>query len=184
MSTFYTKSHQEKNIWAHQSDARWGGNSTYHFSFLNKPTFSLDSIVESIKPSSILDYGCGKGLALNQLKLKFPNIDMVNYDPFVSSHSVLPDKPCDLVICYNVLQIVELKFLDQIIEQIHSLSTKNILLSMNFNRYCEQTTTDWWRERLSRYNIVVDGKLEDHWIYPISGNPKIESGYNCWISKS
>jgi hypothetical protein len=178
MSTLYSLSHQEKNVVAHQINPMWGINDNYHFSFT-----PLDSFIKLIQPKSIIDYGCGKGFALDQLKLKFPDINMVNYDPFYSTHSTLPTTPCELVICYNVLQDVELNFLDQVIEQIYNLSTKNILLSMNFYESKGQTSVDWWRNRLAEYNIITDARVADHQIYPIHGVPMISGGYNCWISK-
>lgn len=178
MSTLYSLSHQEENILAHQINPMWGVNNNYHFSFT-----SLDSFIKLTQPKSIMDYGCGKGFALDQLKLKFPNIDMINYDPFYSKHSSFPTTPCELVISYNVLQDVELNFLDQVIEQIYNLSTKNILLLMNFYESKGQTSVDWWRNKLAQYNIVVDSRVEDHQIYPIHGTPMISGGYNCWISK-
>lgn len=180
MSILYSLSHQEKNILAHQTNPMWGVNDNYHFSFT-----PLDSFIKLTRPKSIMDYGCGKGFALDRLKLKFPDISMVNYDPFYSTHSTLPTTPCELVISYNVLQDVELNFLDQIIEQIYNLSTKNILLSMNFNKSKGQTNVDWWTNKLVGfgYKIITSGRVEDHQIYPIHGVPMISGGYNCWISK-
>ena len=178
MSTLYSPSHQEENILAHQTHPMWGVRNSYNFTFT-----TLDSFIKLIRPKSIMDYGCGKGFTLDQLELKFPDISMVNYDPFYSKHSMFPTTPCELVICYNVLQDVELNFLDQIIEQIYNLSTKNILLSMNFCESKGQTSIDWWRHRLALYNIITDARVADHEIYPMHGVPMISGGYNCWISK-
>lgn len=178
MSTLYSLHHQEENILAHQIHPVWGISTSYNFTFV-----TVDSFIKLIKPKSILDYGCGKGFTLDQLKVKFPDIVMVNYDPFYSKHSLFPTAPCELVICYNVLQDVELEFLDQTIEQIYNLSSKNILLSMNFCESKGQTDVDWWRNRLSGYNIITDSRVEDHQTHPIHGVPTISGGYNCWISK-
>lgn len=184
MSTLYSISHKQKHTQAHETDARWGGNPGYWFLFRNNNIFTLERFVQAVKPLSILDYGCGKGLALNQLKTKFPHIAMVNYDPFVVANSEIPKQPCDLVVCYNVLQLVELEFLDQTIEQIYNLSTKNILLSMNSSKYREQTHIDWWRKRLSHYNIIADSNTMFHTAYPIGGEPYMIDSYNFWISKN
>ncbi len=178
MSTLYSLSHQEENVLAHQINPMWGINDNYYFTFI-----SLESFIKLTQPKSIMDYGCGKGFALDRLKLKFPDISMVNYDPFYSMHSTLPTKPCELVISYNVLQNVELNFLDQTIEQICNLSSKNILLSMNFNESRGQTNIDWWRNRSAGYNIITDARVQEHQIYPMNGVPLTTGGYNCWISK-
>lgn len=177
---FYSEEHKQKNVTAHQNDPRWGENPDYFFVFNNKFK-SLESIVTLTKPKSILDYGCGKGHALNQLKLKFPDIAMTNYDPFNFKYSTIPTSPSDLVVCYNVLQIIEEKFLDNVLTHINTLSSKNILLRMNI--YHSEDIVKW-REKLSLFNkIVADGQLIDKEIYPISGIPKLSDAYTVWVKK-
>jgi hypothetical protein len=185
MSIFYTNYHQQKNLKAHQTDPKWGSNSNYIFSLVSGKSLPLEFFIKLFKPKSILDYGCGKGHALNQNKLKFPDIEMVNYDPFNPLYSEVPTQPCDLVICYNVLQVIEAQFLDAAVEHIMSLSSKNVLISIN----CDEDTQrgwrnkDGWRTVLEKNNIIAECSLPMTNVYPISGAPTSSSRCQFWISK-
>jgi 2-polyprenyl-3-methyl-5-hydroxy-6-metoxy-1,4-benzoquinol methylase len=77
---------------------RWGNGGQRH----------VPKILELIavhQPASILDYGCGLGMLIQELT-KFTTIPMVGYDPGIPERSVPPD-PADLVVSTDVLEHVE-----------------------------------------------------------------------------
>ena len=189
MSNFYTSEHQQKNLTAHLNDPCWGGNTNYLFSILgNKYPDPLDFFIKLIKPVSILDYGCGKGHVLTRIKSKFPDIEMINYDPFSPGYSVPPSKPCDLVVCYNVLQVVEPEFLKSVVDHIYKLTNKNILLSINCASSPEYgNTAEWWKNFLKNYNIVKEfyshGISQSAYKYDIDGTLGFSGMCQFWIIK-
>lgn len=179
MSNFYSKEFQEKNIQAHSNDSKWGASSEYMF-VIRKRLYYLQDIVTLLKPKSILDYGCGKGLALSSLKSYTPEIRLVKYEPFIDEFNSLPTETFDLVICYNVLQIVEAEYFDRVIDHIYSLSSKYILLAMNYdhqinNRSCDSLnrSPEWYFSKLSRLKIKYLRRDLDHngIAYSIDGQP-------------
>ena len=100
-------------------------------------------------------------MALSSLKSYTPEIRLVKYEPFIDEFNSLPTETFDLVICYNVLQIVEAEYFDRVIDHIYSLSSKYILLAMNYdhqinNRSCDSLnrSPEWYSAKLSRLKIT------------------------------
>jgi len=78
----------------------------------------LERLIEQYQPTSILDFGCGKGLLVKSLKSKYPNTTVIGYDP--AFNSSIPES-VDMIISTDVLEHVEP---DQIIATLHDLRTR------------------------------------------------------------
>lgn len=85
----------------------------------------IDSFIERFKAESILDYGCGLTTALDHL-----SIPVQKYDPFVPEHNKYPEEPADLVVCYNVLNVVEDEFFDRVVQELLRFSKKAVVVSI------------------------------------------------------
>ncbi|PPR44544.1 MAG: hypothetical protein CFH18_00413 [Alphaproteobacteria bacterium MarineAlpha5_Bin8] len=119
-----------------------------------KQAHLVKQIFEDSKFKSISDYGAGKRnleKSLNELGLK--NYDYFPYDP------VFPDygapKPADLVCCIDVLEHIEEEFLQNVLDELKSITIKlgfftistipaRKILSDGRNAHLIQKPPSWW----------------------------------------
>lgn len=116
--------------------------------------------------SSVLDYGCGQGTLVAELKRKhLPGIRYAEYDPAVAGKSS-PPAFADLVICTDVLEHVEPDKLDAVLMHLKQLARKavfavialrpsNKTLSDGRNAHLIIEPADWWIARLTAAGFRV-----------------------------
>jgi len=83
------------------------------------------------RPSSLLDYGCGKGEILKHLQQQYPKTQIVGYDPAVSEFFDKPKNSFDVVFSNDVLEHIEPQFIDSVLKHINDLSKKYIWLRID-----------------------------------------------------
>ncbi len=114
----------------------------------------------SFKAQSVLDYGCGKGTLAK--KLPFP---IFEFDPAIPGKDN-PPNPADLVICSDVLEHVELEFLDNVLADLRRVTLLWLLAIINTgpankklpdgrNAHLIQKPSGWWIERISSLFVVT-----------------------------
>jgi len=110
---------------------------------------------ESIKATSVLDYGCGKGMLA--ASLEFP---IWEYDPAIPGKDELP-RPADLVCCTDVLEHIEPAHLGAVLLDLKRVTKKlgyfvihtgpaSKTLPDGRNTHLIQRGEAWWRKNLSR----------------------------------
>jgi hypothetical protein len=113
------------------------------------------------KFSSILDYGCGKGMLAKNLD--FP---IWEYDPAIPGKDACP-RPADLVVCIDTLEHIEPEYLDRVLEDIYRCTKKIAFFAIGTklaqktlpdgrNTHLTVENKDWWINRLSKYFIFHD----------------------------
>lgn len=137
----------------------------------------ISILASTLQVKSILDYGCGRGMFLKQLeKIKWDGlgeIDFQEYDPCVSSRCKLPVS-ADLVVCLDVMEHIERKFLDKVILHLWSLTKRFLLVSISLceadvclpdgrNAHLIIESKSWWEDRfktlLKGNEIILDLEL-------------------------
>ena len=139
----------------------YGNNTRYNFCFVENGIKYVndvyaEDIINELKPRTVLDYGSGYGLASERLQSMFPDITFFNYEPFVPKFSNKPTGSFDLVICHKVLRAVEPEFRDSVLDEIYSLSSKYVALSLVI--YTEDLidlTYDDWKEKIFKYKHII-----------------------------
>lgn len=116
--------------------------------------------LETINPNTILDYGCGQSLLVDQLA-KALNASPKRYDPAISKYAVPPSEPIDCVINTDVLEHIPERDIDQFLTAIAEVSGHvffNIssvpavnLLPNGENAHCTVENNGWWRDRLKAF---------------------------------
>jgi len=111
-----------------------------------------------IDGNTLLDYGCGARTLQLQLKKLDPPKRVMNYDPGLPGMEQMP-KPCDLVVCTEVLEHVEPAKLINVLSHINSLALKGVFLTITCSEAGEILTDGrnahlivespgWWLQKL------------------------------------
>jgi len=137
------------------------------------------ALVESLKTTSILDYGCGKGYLAKELA--FP---IWEYDPAVPGKEAEP-RPADIVTCTDVLEHIEPECLKYVLAHLSTLSKRVMYAVIHLgpaskcyadgrNTHLIQKSKAWWLERVGQFfkvNQTWDvGEKELH----VLGTPRTE----------
>ena len=123
----------------------------------------MELFIEWLKPTTVLDYGCGKGSLSGYLRKKYPNIEVYEYDPAIAGKDVLPKgvSKFDLIINTDVLEHIPEDELSGVLGTISGLSDNVIfglnhalaeaVLSNGMNAHCTVKSTFWYYNLMSRY---------------------------------
>jgi 2-polyprenyl-3-methyl-5-hydroxy-6-metoxy-1,4-benzoquinol methylase len=87
---------------------------------------SVIDLAKKLDTRDVLDYGCGKGILRQQL----PLLDVKNYDPCVEAFAEDP-KPADVVVCMDVMEHIELEYLDKVLTHIAHLTNRAFLVTVS-----------------------------------------------------
>lgn len=104
--------------------------------------------------TSILDYGCGKGL----LKKSLQGANIAEYDPCIEGKDS-PPASAELVVCTDVLEHIEPDCLDNVLDHLQSLTMKTgffviatrpakKILSDGRNAHLIQQPHEWWLPKI------------------------------------
>jgi hypothetical protein len=188
MSTnkFYSEDFKLENQAAHQTHRNYGSVSGYVFYFggehLSLMGQSVLTMIRTLKPRTVLDYGCGKGLGADNLVFNYPDLQVTKYDPFVPEYAGAPQGQFDMVICYNVLQVIESQYLDQVIEDCVRLSTQHVLFNILYHDKSLKNL-DWWAKKLSRHPVIDQGSSVAKKSHDRFGETLDAVNLSFWIKK-
>jgi len=128
----------------------------------------INKLIRSTQCNSLLDYGCGKGLAYDKLHMKTPDgqsiaglrnlwhdVELRLYDPGFEPYSELPAKKYDAVISTDVLEHIAKEDLSWVVEEILGYSNKVVYLNIacypaiktlpnGENAHITQESPGWW----------------------------------------
>jgi len=124
-------------------------NNFYVF-YRENDQVDIDHYVEKHEIKSIIDYGCGYGHATDHL-----GIETQKFDPFIPEFERYPDKSADLVVAYNVLNVVEDQYIHDVINELYNLSKKIVLINVAVreNAFYGKRTIDYYIQTLQNvYN--------------------------------
>jgi len=120
----------------------------------------LTSWFEKHQLKSCLDYGCGKGVLLFNLKDQYPSCNFTGYDPGIDAFKELPTNKYEGLICTDVLEHIEPNFIDNVLKHIDSLFTKSAFfiidtvparkfLSDGRNAHLILENQEWWTHKIN-----------------------------------
>lgn len=132
---------------AMHASQRWGADGHKHAD-------AVRALVDEVQPATILDYGCGRGELANAL---LP-LRVSGYDPGIPGREGMP-KPCDLVVCTDVLEHVEESKIDNVLGHLAALTGKalylviatrpaNAVLPDGRNAHLLVESPDWWLAKI------------------------------------
>lgn len=156
----------EQYMQLHQAKLDYGSTSIMYFE-------EVSLFIAYLKPATVLDYGCGKGVLLEKLTDRFPEVTFYGYDPAIPGRDTLPVQKADLVINTDVLEHIPEHALPDIIKEI-SLVSENVFFGLHHalanqilpngeNAHCTVKPPIWYFRLFSNYFYAVslfDGRNE------------------------
>jgi hypothetical protein len=147
-----SEDYRRLNAQLHASNLAYGVGGGKHADTVKK-------LAESLKTTSVLDYGAGKGYLAKALP--FP---IWEYDPAIPEKSQ-PPRAADLVVCTDVLDHIETDTLQHVLGDLQRVTKKvgyfvihtgpaGKTLPDGRNTHLIQRGEAWWRKNLSRYFSV------------------------------
>ena len=136
------------------SARKWGADGAKHAD-------AARELIKRFAPATILDYGCGEARLAEALK----PIRVSNYDPGIEAFAKMP-KPCDLVICTDVLEHIEPEKLDAVLDHIYRLAGRaayfvidmkpaNAILADGRNAHLSLHSAGWWFNKLQAIGWIM-----------------------------
>ena len=140
-------------------------NPDYGVASIQYAPLILD-LFNKIDARSISDYGAGKKKLYGALKIiGLEKFDYFPYDPVFPEYGA--PKTADLVCCIDVLEHIELEFIDNVIKElsqitlnfgIFTIATGPAMKTLNDGRNAHliQQPSSWWLTKLIRYFEIVE----------------------------
>ena len=101
-------------------------NNRYIFQTATGPR-SIVELVTTLEAQSVIDYGCGNGNGTSELQMRVDR-----YDPFVPEFSAKLTHKADIVVCYNVLNVIDNDDLPVVLEEIYHLCEKFAIFNIRY----------------------------------------------------
>lgn len=145
----YSAHYQRQLLKLHDSKQSFGTKSGYK---------GVNEWIEKYQPTSIIDYGCGKGMLLKTLVEKY-NLKGTGYDPGVKEFMNVPKEPADVLVSTDVLEHIEPNYIDEVLKQIDSLFLKSAwllidtapaikILADGRNAHLILEDQQWWTDKV------------------------------------
>ena len=130
------------------------------------------ALADATGARSILDYGAGKGTLQAAILQSGSTILVHNYDPCIDMWATRPANTFDIVACTDVLEHVEIDYLESIIRDIMDYAEKAVFLAIHTgpakktlpdgrNAHLIQHDPRWWINQIaaemSIHNILFQG---------------------------
>jgi hypothetical protein len=139
-------------------------------------------LIDELKPSSIIDFGCGQSSLADELA-KATGARTARYDPAIPEHSTKPEGKFDLLVNVDVLEHVPEEELEPIIAEMASFAKNAIIvidtgpavlvLPDGRNAHVTQQDQDWWAMKLGAHFPYLE---------PIRVRSKRRAAFKTWKS--
>ena len=124
----------------------------------------LKKFIDRVNPSSILDFGCGKGNLVKTLKEDYPDKQVFGYDPANPEYD--KEVPCvDMIISTDVLEHVEPEHIDETIAMLSlkgkfhyhliSCAPAKLILPDGRNAHLIQESPVWWKQKFNKAGFKI-----------------------------
>lgn len=101
-----------------ETHARHAVFGTHRHPYLRKTIERLARATTGEERPSLLDYGCGKGVFLREMRQSGQFRHVMGYDPAVDAFRQRPAQVYDIVLCLDVLDQTEDEFVEPLIEDV------------------------------------------------------------------
>jgi len=107
------------------------------------------------RPPTLLDYGCGKGVFLEELRRMNLFGELVGHDPAILRFRERPSRQFDVVICPDVLDQLEDQFVRDAIEDVAQFSARTAVFDIITKQspkfvHLRPRSASTWQQRVER----------------------------------
>jgi hypothetical protein len=138
---------------------KWGADGAKHAA-------AAADYYRKLGATTLLDYGCGEGRLRAELEKADPPIRVQEYDPGIKGKGGMP-KPCDLVVCSDVLEHVEPAKLPAVLDHIYRIAgmgayfviatrKANATLPDGRNAHLIVEPAAWWIDKIRAQGWTID----------------------------
>ena len=142
----------------------------------------IQKLMNEFNPSSILDYGCGKGYQYTKdqiHKSHFNGVMPALYDIGVTEFETIPDGTFDAIISTDVLEHIPENQLGQVLTEIYNKANKFVFFAIHENlavknlpngenTHCTVRPIEWWVSLISNYanvyTVIMAHNQSRQWI--------------------
>ena len=132
----------------------------------------ITDLIERRKCSEILDYGAGWGGLKHSLSTDMPDLIVHEYEPSRDDVSGLA-KPCEFVVCCDVLEHVEPDLLEDVLDDLERVVSDTAYFTIFFhpalrtlsdgrNAHLIVKPFEWWLRKLSHRFYIRQARHMDH----------------------
>lgn len=144
----------------------------------------VSDIINKLKVTQLLDYGCGKARLMQHLKVNH-EMKLQCYDPAIESFAGVPI-PMQMVACIDVLEQVEPEHLEDVLDDLErvtetigffTVSTGPAMKTLSDGRdaHLIQRPMEWWFPRIAaRFDIQTLQVLEGGFYVIVFAKPRGE----------
>lgn len=145
-----TDEYRSLNTQIHQSDEGWGTTG-------NKFAHAVAELASQMDARDILDYGAGKR-TMEEALSHLVQCKIKSYDPCVKNISKTP-KPADVVSCTDVLEHVEMKCVNDVLDDLKRVTKKSAFIVISTveaikilpdgrNAHITVKPLEWWLPKI------------------------------------
>jgi len=160
----YSTSHLRRQREVH---ARTDGYGRHRHLYLHDLMRYLAAVLRTAKPTgdlTWLDYGCGKGGFIEQIRPLALFDTITGHDPAVETFRARPDRPYDLVTCLDVLDVVEPGFQDAVVADVAVLAggfaVFDCLTKPKLTATLRPHPPFYWAQKVRRHMDVTETRVE------------------------
>lgn len=139
---------------------------THRHPYLRERIAGLAAAAASDEPPSLLDYGCGKGVFLQEMARSGLFRYVRGYDPAVDQFKARPAQAYDIVLCLDVLDQIEDEFVEAVIDDVAQLALRFVLFDVITAQtpalaHLNPRSAEEWRGIIGRRLDIADA-----WVRP------------------
>ena len=160
MTKTFSENYQKLQRQLHDENHEYGSASTRYIN-------AVLGMLNHFNLKTVTDYGAGKKRLYEGLKNHLNENEYFPYDPAFPEYG--EPKNSDLVCCFDVLEHIEPEFIDNIINDLSTLTIKfgfftihtgpaGKFLKDGWNAHLIQKPIDWWLEKLDKKFDLWDMK--------------------------
>ena len=159
----YSEDYKKELVNKHKSSAWGAGHAVSRMDYIRHH-------LEKVNAHTVLDYGCGQGTFKKWMNQNLPTYDVSEYDPGIEGKDN-PPNPADYIVCWDVMEHVEPKYVDNVIAHLQALMLKggyiyiclvpaHGFLSDGRNAHLTIQDAGWWLDKFNKAFSYVENVFQ------------------------
>lgn len=164
-----SENYQKLNKELHEQNPNYGAGKAGYVPFVVE---LVGKYIKEREIESVLDFGCGKGAAKEQVAQENPSVRVFGFDPAIEEFNAEPPA-CDIVFSTDVMEHVEPEYLEDVLKFIAGKTKHRAILIIatgpaqkslpdGRNAHLIVENMDWWSETIAPHMKVLTAKTFEH----------------------